>query len=1398
MAIRMRGSAAVVVVCVVLAAAFVALGVAAQAGASAAAGEQSGAALADLYDVAVDVGSATAFTDSAGIVWQADTRQYPNAAGWGWVTAGLTENRNIDVLGTTDDRLYQTIRYWNATTGSYKFDVPTGTYAINLRFADLWNGAPLNRQFDVSIEGVKYLSYMDIVSAAGANTVYDWTFVVTITTSPLNINFVNHAGSPLVNGIRVTQLASYDPPPSGPYPRIGIGVNWAFGQVEDYDVAPMHFGWYSYWNISEHPARPNGIEYVQLINTRGLTPANIATASILRGISNTIPLNPGSTWIIGNEIEASYQGNHTPGDYARIFHYLYTYIKNRDANARIAIGGVTMFTQARQYWLDQMESTYKTLYGAMPADVIWTIHEQIVGGNEALISLWPVGIPSGAAPAEYHSWVCGQASGPDDFAQFKVHVNRMRAWMFSHGYRDRELWISEYGVLGGDQYNCTQKVIGAYVKQTMEWLNTATSATQGMPSDENRIVQRWLWYSMNDQPYTCTNGVCQGFSGALFDRASPVYPGAMTGVGRAFLEWVSNVTPPPPTATPTITPTPTESPTPTPSVTPTATRTELPVGSGMLQGQVTLQGRGAPPTPAWQVPLNVRLFLPGDNLPAYQFDTTTDVSGTFSVPGAETPGLFATNYDIKVKNAQALQAVQPGVILTDTAPTQQSFGLLRGGDANNDNRVSLADVSVMAATYNKSEGNAGYDARADFGGDGKVGLPDLSVLASNYNKLGLAEAAVAGDSVAAAGEQDTVAAPEDGAGLQAAPSVSLVFSPPSTSIAVGTLFNVELRVIIGGGPADAVDFTATYNPSYLAVSSVTCNGTLFTDFQTCTAAGGNINFTGSIFAPKTPAAPGTQFLMRVTFRATAPIASTPLQYTSGQGCLAGACAGGDLGLGTVTITNPPTPTRTPTICPGCPTNTPTATPAPLNLGVNVGGAAYTDHLGFTWQADQAYTPGSWGYQGGQVFSTNQPIGGTDDDPLYQVERYSVSAYIFDLLPGTYSVTMKFAELYAGSSAGSRVFSVKAEGYPYIEDLDVLAETGSRYMALDRSFIVAVNDYQLNLVFTAKAGAAKVNAIRLQYLGGGPATATPTPTETSLPGTTSTPTATGTTTAPPGNTATRTATPTATQAPRDPFEPNNGFDQATDIQAGINYDAYIDYPDDLDFYALPVGEANSFIWVQLTSLPDDYDLFLYGPDRTLVAWSTYGGQADEFILDYPVGGRTGTYYLRVLGYARSFAANDAYRLRVDMHHATPTATPTRTATAVATATATATVTRTATGTATPQPLDRFEPNNTFEQATSIIASTYNGFIDYVDDVDFYKFNVSQGQLIAAALLQLPADYDLYLADASRTAVAWSRYGGAANEYLFYTAPSSGVYYLWVVGYNHAYDPTGSYRLVLQLR
>jgi len=182
---------------------------------------------------------------------------------------------------------------------------------------------------------------------------------------------------------------------------------------------------------------------------------------------------------------------------------------------------------------------------------------------------------------------------------------------------------------------------------------------------------------------------------------------------------------PTPTATPTVTRTPTR------TATPTRTRTPMPTGPARISGQVAYQGRGASGGATWQGPLIVSAHLPGDSIPAYEFNVESDQTGYFLVPN----GILTGTYDVGVRDPHSLRNLRQSVSLTDHT-TDKNMGTLIEGDTNSDNRINILDFSILASCYGTSEGGAGFDVRADLNEDGVINILDFSLLASNYGQTG--------------------------------------------------------------------------------------------------------------------------------------------------------------------------------------------------------------------------------------------------------------------------------------------------------------------------------------------------------------------------------------------------------------------------------------------------------------------------------------------------------------------------------------------------------------------------------------------------------------------------------------------------------------------------------------
>jgi hypothetical protein len=152
------------------------------------------------YDQAVNVGG-SAYTDAAGDVWAADRS---SSGSWGFTQSGPVVTTALPIAGTPDGRIYQ-----DARTGrvEYRFEgLPSGTYAVELRFAEIQGRGPGQRVFDAVVAGDQQvsLSSHDIASVRGTFAADDNVLFVRVR-DRLQISFVSRVGEPIVNAIRVTQ-----------------------------------------------------------------------------------------------------------------------------------------------------------------------------------------------------------------------------------------------------------------------------------------------------------------------------------------------------------------------------------------------------------------------------------------------------------------------------------------------------------------------------------------------------------------------------------------------------------------------------------------------------------------------------------------------------------------------------------------------------------------------------------------------------------------------------------------------------------------------------------------------------------------------------------------------------------------------------------------------------------------------------------------------------------------------------------------------------------------------------------------------------------------------------------------------------------------------------------------
>jgi hypothetical protein len=142
-------------------------------------------------------------------------------------------------------------------------------------------------------------------------------------------------------------------------------------------------------------------------------------------------------------------------------------------------------------------------------------------------------------------------------------------------------------------------------------------------------------------------------------------------------------------------------------------------------------------------------------------------------------------------------------------------------------------------------------------------------------------------------------------------------------------------------------------------------------------------------------------------------------------------------------------------------------------------SGYTDRNTRLWGSDRYF------HSGVQV-QRHDPVAGTDDEPLYQNERFGNFSYIIPVAQNSrYTVSMKFCESWfgperpAGGGAGARLFDISFNGRILLGNFDVFKEAGS-LRTLDKTFRGLEPNAQGKLIFSfvPRRQYAMVNAIEI--------------------------------------------------------------------------------------------------------------------------------------------------------------------------------------------------------------------------------------------------------------------------------------------------------------------------------
>ncbi len=336
-------------------------------------------------------------------------------------------------------------------------------------------------------------------------------------------------------------------------------------------------GWYVNFSAHEYSIVANNdqIEHVPIIKVKQeivngqyihgayLIGNGLSGAAIEPYISNLVTNNPGQLWLVGNEpdVPSPAQGNTEAETYAMAYEHVYRLVKQYDPSAQVGIGGISMTTPARMWYLTQVWDSYLEMYGQpMPIDV-WNTHNYII--NEAQYDhngnivpadgSFPTGLPANQThllkrlPIAHSTQECPLnevycRAEHDSIPLFIEHLYALRTWMKERGQQDKPLIITEFGLAypyilesGGcflaDEFgNCfTPQRVNNFLNTTYSYMKDTIDTNVGDPSDNYRLVQQWLWFSSWVEPEHA--GSASNLLEADYKNYAPGDINALTEVG---------------------------------------------------------------------------------------------------------------------------------------------------------------------------------------------------------------------------------------------------------------------------------------------------------------------------------------------------------------------------------------------------------------------------------------------------------------------------------------------------------------------------------------------------------------------------------------------------------------------------------------------------------------------------------------------------------------------------------------------------------------------------------------------------------------------------------------------------------------------------------------------------
>ncbi|MFN8446956.1 MAG: CARDB domain-containing protein [Caldilineaceae bacterium] len=322
-------------------------------------------------------------------------------------------------------------------------------------------------------------------------------------------------------------LAQQCTPFSVPQQRFGFNFNLDHGQtIEQFDVAQLDSDWYLDYTFQDTPKQPANLRFAQVIR------ANIwQNQNYTATVSSAVSHNRGALWILGNEPDRYGQDGLLPEEFAAFYHDLYSVIKGVDATSQVAVGAIIQATPLRLHYLSLVLEAYQSRYGQpLPTDV-WTIHAFVLRECNTA-GCWGASIPPGMEAFSNE----GMLYEVEDHGKIEIvqeHVTNFRQWMANHGYQNKPLLITEYGILFPPNLGYPYITVRHFMEDSFDLFLNSKDSQIGYAADDGRLVQAWSWFSLNTPPYDPATQI--GFNGNLFDPVNKT----ITPLGQDFANYVN-------------------------------------------------------------------------------------------------------------------------------------------------------------------------------------------------------------------------------------------------------------------------------------------------------------------------------------------------------------------------------------------------------------------------------------------------------------------------------------------------------------------------------------------------------------------------------------------------------------------------------------------------------------------------------------------------------------------------------------------------------------------------------------------------------------------------------------------------------------------------------------------